>query len=163
MNQVTSEMPEVVDRRILSYWQLAEWADRILECAGVGVTLVDRMGRCVYYNKWAKDHLDRKPEYIGAEIYNRHRKAITNPRFDAMLRLFEEGRMEPLTYVARPYDETTIVVTVSPIYVEGELVGYSQIVLLKEELEATLQRFDLSGRKSFGRDMFPDFKPQSCD
>ena len=38
MNQVNTELPEVVDQRILAGWQLSEWADRILEYAGVGVT-----------------------------------------------------------------------------------------------------------------------------
>ena len=163
MNHVNTELPEVIDQRILAGWKLSEWADRMLEFAGVGVTLVDRAGRCVYYNKWAKDHLDRKPDYIGDEIHNRHRRAITNPRFDAMLKLFEEGRLEPVTYVARPYGKTTIIVTVSPIYVDGELVGYSQIVLLKDEMEAVIQRFNTSGRESFERDMLPDSKPTNDD
>ena len=158
MTQPT-DFPEVQDARILSGFQLSGWADRILEYAGVGVTLVDRQGRCVYYNKWAKDHLDRKPEYIGDEIHNRHKRAITNPRFDAMLQLFVDGRMEPVRYVARPYGKTTILVTVSPIYVEGELVGFSQIVLLKEEVEELCARFNASGRESFERDMLPNSPP----
>jgi transcriptional regulator with PAS, ATPase and Fis domain len=163
MNPMNTELPEVADRRILAGWRLSEWADRILEYAGVGVTLVDRQGRCVYYNRWAKDHLDRKPEYIGDEIHNRHRRAITNPRFDAMLKLFDEGRMEPVRYVARPYGKTTILVTVSPIHVDGELVGYSQIVLLKDEVQALCARFDASGRESFEREMLPGATPTNDD
>lgn len=163
MNHVETENPEVVDQRILAGWKLSEWADRILEFAGFGVTLVDREGRCVYYNKWAKDHLDRKPDYIGDEIHNRHRRSITNPRFDAMLKLFEEGRLEPVTYVARPYGKTTIIVTVSPIYVDKELVGYSQMVLLKDQVEGYIARFNESGRDSFERDMLPDSNPSNDD
>ena len=163
MNPMNTELPEVADRRILAGWRLSEWADRILEYAGVGVTLVDRQGRCVYYNRWAKEHLDRKPEYIGDEIHHRHRRAITNPRFDAMLKLFDEGRMEPVRYVARPYGKTTILVTVSTIRDEGELVGYSQIVLLKDEVQTLCARFDASGRESFEREMLPDATPTKDD
>ena len=80
-----------------------------------------------------------------------------------MLKLFDDGRMEPVRYVARPYGKTTILVTVSPIYVDGELVGYSQVVLLKDEVEALCQRFNASGRESFEREMLPDSTPSNDD
>ncbi|WP_051342206.1 PAS domain-containing protein [Pseudonocardia spinosispora] len=149
-------LPEVTDARILDGWQLSGWADRLLEQAGVGVTIVDRTGRVLYYNKWADEHLDRKPEYIGNDVRDRHRQPITNPRFDAMIALFEEGRVEPVRYVARPYGKTIILVTVSPIWVDGELVGFSQIVLLKNEVQELCERFDASGRESFEREMLPN-------
>jgi sensor histidine kinase regulating citrate/malate metabolism len=154
MNQST--FPEVIDERILDGWQLSGWADRLLEQAGVGVTIVDRSGSVMYYNKWALDHLDRKPDYIGVDVRDRHRRPVTNPRFDAMLKLFEDGRVEPVRYVARPYGKTTILVTVSPICVGGEMVGFSQIVLLKNEVQELCARFDESGRESFERDMLPN-------
>jgi sensor histidine kinase regulating citrate/malate metabolism len=153
------ELAEVAESRIATDWGLDEWADRILEQAGVGVTILDRHGTVMYYNKWASEHLDRKPEYIGNDVRKRHRRAVTNPRFDAMLRLFEEGRVEPVRYVARPYGKTTILVTVSPIRVNGELVGFSQIVLLKDEVQELCARFDESGRESFEREMLPNGLP----
>jgi hypothetical protein len=76
-----------------------------------------------------------------------------------MLKLFEDGRVEPVRYVARPYGKTTILVTVSPIRVDGELVGLSQIVLLKDEVQELCARFDTSGRDSFEREMLPDGPP----
>jgi sensor histidine kinase regulating citrate/malate metabolism len=153
------ELPEVAASRIATDWGLDEWADRTLEQAGVGVTILDRHGTVMYYNKWASEHLDRKPEYIGNDVRKRHRRAVTNPRFDAMLRLFEEGRVEPVSYVARPYGKTTILVMVSPIRVDGELVGFSQIVLLKDEVQELCARFDESGRESFEREMLPNGLP----
>ena len=153
------ELAEVAESRIATDWGLDQWADRILEQAGVGVTILDRHGTVMYYNKWASEHLDRKPEYIGTDVRKRHRRAVTNPRFDAMLRLFEEGRVEPVRYVARPYGKTTILVTVSPIRVNGELVGFSQIVLLKDEVQELCARFDESGRESFEREMLPNGLP----
>jgi sensor histidine kinase regulating citrate/malate metabolism len=149
------ELAEVAEKRIAAHLTLDRWAARILEQAGVGVTILDRHGTVMYYNKWASEHLDRKPEYIGNDVRKRHRRAVTNPRFDAMLKLFEDGRVEPVRYVARPYGKTTILVTVSPIRVEGELVGFSQIVLLKDEVQELCARFDESGRESFEREMLP--------
>lgn len=155
----TTDFPEVVENRIAPDWALSDWADRLLEDAGIGVTITDRRGHVLYYNKWASTNLDRSPDYIGNDVRDRHRRKITNPRFDAMLQLFEDGRLEPVRYVARPYGKTTILVTVSPIYVEGELVGYSQLVLLKDEIQELFTRFDESGRKTFEEDMFPNGVP----
>jgi ATP/maltotriose-dependent transcriptional regulator MalT len=51
-----ADLPEVFDRRIVAGWALGEWADRLLEQAGLGVTIVDRHGVVIYYNKWASEH-----------------------------------------------------------------------------------------------------------
>jgi hypothetical protein len=72
-------------------------------------------GSVLFYNKWAAEHLDRKPEYLGRDVRERHHRAVTNPRWNAMLQLFLDGRDEPFRCVARPYRKTTILVTVSPI------------------------------------------------
>lgn len=149
------EPAEVTESRIATGWGLDQWADRVLEQVGVGVTILDRHGALMYYNKWASEHLDRKPEHLGDDVRKRHRRAATNPRFDAMLRLFEEGRVEPVRYVAKPYGGITILVTVSPIRIDGALVGFSQLVLLKDEVQELCARFDESGRESFEREMLP--------
>lgn len=151
-----ADLTEVSDRRIVADWALGEWADRLLEQAGVGVTIVDRQGTVLYYNKWASEHLDRQPAYLGHSVHERHRRKITNPRFDAMLKLFVDGRIEPVRYVARPYGKTTILVTVSPIRIDGELVGISQLVLLKDEVQQLCARFDATGRESFEREILPN-------
>jgi transcriptional regulator with PAS, ATPase and Fis domain len=153
------EPTEVAENRVAANWSLDEWADRLLEQAGVGVTILDRHGTVMYYNKWASEHLDRKPVYIGTDVRQRHRRQITNPRFNAMLTLFQDGRIEPVRYVARPYGKTTIVVTVSPIRIGGELIGVSQIVLLKDDVQELCARFDSSGRESFEREMLPNGMP----
>jgi hypothetical protein len=113
-------------------------------------------GSVLFYNKWAAEHLDRKPEYLGRDVRERHHRAVTNPRWNAMLQLFLDGRDEPFRYVARPYRKTTILVTVSPIRISRELVGLSQIVLLKDEVQELCTRFDTSGRESFEREMLPN-------
>ncbi|MGV9796642.1 PAS domain-containing protein [Mycobacterium sp. NPDC003449] len=151
----------ISDDRIAADFALGEWADRLLEQAGLGVTIVDRHGVVMYYNKWASEHLDRDPSYLGHSVHERHRRKITNPRFDAMLKLFVDGRIEPVQYVARPYGRTTILVTVSPIRIDGELVGVSQLVLLKDEVQELLARFDATGRESFEREMLPNGDPDA--
>ena len=102
-------------------WALAEWADHILEQAGVGVTIVDRNGSVLFCNKWAAEHLDRKPEYLGRDVRERHHRAVTNPRWNAMLQLFLDGRDEPVRYVARPYGKTTMAKT---LFVRAEIVEH---------------------------------------
>jgi hypothetical protein len=52
---------EIVGSDAFPGWALGEWADLILERAGVGVTIVDRNGSVLFYNKWAAEHLDRSP------------------------------------------------------------------------------------------------------
>ena len=156
-----ADLAEVSDHRIVADWALGQWADRPLEQAGIGVTVVDRHGEVMYYNKWADEHLDRQPAYLGHSVHERHRRKITNPRFDAMLKLFVDGRIEPVRYVARPYGKTTILVTVSPIRIDGELVGLSQLVLLKDEVQELCARFDATGRESFEREMLPNGYPNA--
>jgi hypothetical protein len=46
-----STLPEVEDNRLLPGWVLGEWADRPLEHAGVGATVIDREANVPYYNK----------------------------------------------------------------------------------------------------------------
>ncbi len=151
-----AELPEITDQRILDTWKLSDWADRLLEEAGVGVTIIDKDGKLLYYNKWASENLERKPRHIGHCVKENHHRAITNPRFDAMLQLFKDGRKEPVRYVANPYGTTTIFVTVSPIHIEGELVGFSQFVLMKEEVQKLCGLYDQYGRDPFEKAMLPD-------
>jgi sensor histidine kinase regulating citrate/malate metabolism len=139
----------IAQDRTVPGWDLGGIAAEILEWAGVGVTILDAEGTVLYYNRWAAEHLDRRPEYLGQDVGD----TVTNPRFDAMIALFENGRREPVRYVARPYGRTTILVTVSPILVDGRIAGYSQIVLLKDEAQELCRRFDESGRRSFEDEM----------
>ena len=62
-----ADRAEVCDQRIAAHWVLGQWADRLLEQADLGVTIVDRHGTVMYYNKWAAEHLDRQlPRPLGA-------------------------------------------------------------------------------------------------
>ena len=113
-----ADLAEVCEQRIVADWALGGWADRLLEQAGVGVSIVDRGGSVMHYNKWASEHSDRKPGYLEHLVHERHLRKITNPRFDAMLKPLVDGRIEQVQYVARPSGKITPLVTVSPIRID---------------------------------------------
>ena len=151
-----TELPEVLESRVVPGWELSKWADRLVDQAGLGITILNKDGHVMYWNQWAGSKLDRNPGYLGTDVRDRHKRRITNPRFDAMLKLFTDGRTEPVHYVARPYGGISILVIVSPIRVDGELLGYSQFVLMKDQVQDLFNRFNETGRESFQKDMLPD-------
>ena len=101
-----------------------------MDCMGVAVTIIDPKGTLLYYNRYAKKILDRKPEYIGTDIHSHHKKTETNPKIDLMLKNFKEGRRDPFYYEAKPYGET-ICVTIAPIIKKDRFIGCVQTVRLK--------------------------------
>lgn len=115
--------------------ELNELIGPALEGLGVAVSIIDTRGTLLYYNRRAAAILDRKPEYIGEDIHSHHKKAGTNAKIDSMMQAFSNGRTEPFHYQATPYGKT-IWVTLSPIRKDGRLIGCTQSVLLKEELES---------------------------
>jgi DUF438 domain-containing protein len=99
----------------------------------VAVTIIDIEGRLLYYNQRAEKILDRKPEYIGVDLRSHHKKNSSNIKFDQMIREFEQGRTKPFHYEAKPYGKV-ILVTLSPILIDGQFTGCVQSVLLKEDI-----------------------------
>ncbi|MGD8882051.1 MAG: PAS domain-containing protein [Desulfobacterales bacterium] len=96
---------------------------------GVAVTIIDAKGTLLYYNRYAAEILDRKPEYIGTDVHSHHKKTDSNPKLDRMLKNFEEGRTDPFHYDAKPYGKT-ILVTLSPIVKNDRFVGCVQTARL---------------------------------
>ena len=105
-----------------------------VECMGVAITIIDTKGTVLYYNKRAADILDRKPEYIGEDLHSHHKKASSNKKVDMMIEEFQNGRIEPFHYEAKPYGKT-ILVTLSPISKNDKFIGCTQSVQLKEDIE----------------------------
>ena len=103
-----------------------------MDCLDVSVTIIDTTGTILYYNRYAAEILDRKPEYLGSNIYLHHKKATTNPKIDAMLLEFSQGRTDPFKYESRPYDKV-VHVTLTPIRKNGQFIGCVQAVRLKTE------------------------------
>ena len=105
-----------------------------MDCLGVAVTILDPNGILLYYNKHAAKVLDRKPEYIGSEVYTFHKKAASNEKIRSMIHEFRNGRTAAFHYKAKPYGKS-IFVTVSPILEEGIFKGCVQSVVLEEEVK----------------------------
>ena len=123
INTTHADLIEVCDQRIVADWALGQWADRLLEQAGLGVTILDLYGTVMNYNKWASEHLDREPGYLGHSVHEQHRRKITNPRFDAMLKLsLTAASSRCATWPGRT-GNTTILVTVSPIRIDDTWVN----------------------------------------
>ena len=110
--------------------QLGELIHLAMDCMGVAVSIIDPKGTLLYYNPQSAKILDRKPEYIGADIHSHHKKTDSNQKLDLMLKNFEEGRKDPFHYEAKPYGKT-ICVTLSPIIQNAKFVGCVQTVRLK--------------------------------
>ena len=105
-----------------------------MDCLGVAVTIIDPKGKLLYYNNHAAKILDRKPEYIGNDVYQYHKKAKSNDKIKSMIHEFQNGRISPFLYEAKPYGKS-IFVTVSPILSDGKFIGCVQSVIPKEDTE----------------------------
>jgi len=99
-----------------------KWLSRALDRIPMAVTIFNLKGEMLYYNETAPRILSRQPELLGKDIRLCHRRPESVVRIDAMLREFQQGRREPISYEARPYGQT-LRVTVSPLEVDGRLVG----------------------------------------
>ena len=102
----------------------------ILDRIPVAITVIDLEGHILFYNQYSSQVLDRKPEYLGADIRNCHQKPETNDRIDRMLAEFKAGRREEFFYEAFRYGKD-IAVTLSPFEVGDKLIGCIQSVTIK--------------------------------
>ena len=114
---------------------MKELINNAMDCLGVAVTIIDPKEIILYYNNHAARILDRKPEYIGCEVYNYHKKSDSNEKIKFMINQFKNGRIDPFKYEAKPYGKS-IYVTVSPILSDGEFFGCVQSVIPKEDIES---------------------------
>lgn len=99
-----------------------DWLPRVLDKIPVAVTFFDLNGTLLYYNAYAPQILNRKPELLGEDIRLCHKQPESNRRIDELIEGFKKGRRDPVTYEARPYGKT-LLVTVTPLEIDGRLVG----------------------------------------
>ena len=102
----------------------------IVDRIPVAITVIDLEGHILFYNNYASQVLDRKPEYLDTDIRDCHQKPETNARIDTMLDEFKAGRREAFYYEAFRYGKN-IAVTLSPFEVDGQLIGCIQSVTIK--------------------------------
>jgi len=103
---------------------------QILDKMPVAITGIDLEGNILFYNHYSSQVLDRKPEYLGTDIRNCHRKPETNDMINRMLAEFKAGRLDDFYYEAFRYGKN-IAVTLSPFEVDGRPVGCIQSVTIK--------------------------------
>ncbi len=99
-----------------------KWVSSILDKIPMAVTIFDLQGIMLYYNEHAPSVINRKPELLGKDIRLCHQKPESNVRFEGMIKKFKKGRREPISYEARPHGKP-LLITVSPLEVDGRLVG----------------------------------------
>lgn len=104
---------------------------RVLDKIPIAVTVFDLEGRLLYFNDYSQKIIDRKSEYLGRDIRLCHKKPESNAKIDSMIQEFKNGRRQDFYYEAAPYGRR-IAVTVSPLEVDGRLMGCIQTVALKE-------------------------------
>jgi DUF438 domain-containing protein len=99
-----------------------ELIPRILDKIPMAATIFDLQGIMLYYNEYSPRIINRKPELLGKDIRLCHQKPESNARIEGMIEEFKKGRWEPISYEARPYGKP-LLITVSPLEVDGRLVG----------------------------------------
>jgi DUF438 domain-containing protein len=102
----------------------------LMDTIPVGITVVDLNGNIQFYNKYSSHILDRKPEYIGIDIRECHKKQASIDKIDHMLDAFQKGRHDEFGYETIR-DGKHIVVKFSPLVVEGKISACVQTVILK--------------------------------
>jgi DUF438 domain-containing protein len=85
----------------------------------------------LYYNENAPKFVNRKPELLGEDIHNCHKKELSNKRLDDIINGFKAGSRDAVEYTASPYGKP-LSITVVPFLVEGRLVGCIHHVAPKE-------------------------------
>lgn len=103
----------------------------ILDQLPAAVSILDLEGNLVYYSENAPNFVNRKPQFLGQDIRNCHKRQSSNDRIDAMIAEFRAGRREPVTYIAKPYGEELRIIIV-PLILDGTLIGCIQHVVKKE-------------------------------
>jgi DUF438 domain-containing protein len=99
-----------------------KWVPSIVDRIPMAVTIFDLKGDLLYFNDTAPRIINRKPEHLGRDIRLCHQKPQSVVRINGMIQEFQQGRRDPISYEARPYGKT-LLITVSPLEVEGRLVG----------------------------------------
>jgi DUF438 domain-containing protein len=96
----------------------------------VALTVFDADDRIVYYNAYAGELLNRKPEYIGRDVRLCHTTPDSKARLAEILDDIKSGRSKQIRYEANPYG-TPLIVTVAPLTIDGRFAGYVQAVVKK--------------------------------
>lgn len=102
----------------------------ILEKIPVGITIIDRKNRMLFYNEHSSKIVDRKPEYIGKNIESCHQKKQSIDKIEKMLADLDKGRIDTAFYEAER-NNRRIAVTVFPFKLDDSTSGFIQVIVAK--------------------------------
>jgi DUF438 domain-containing protein len=105
----------------------------ILDQIPVGITLTDINGQILYYNKYSSEVVDRKPEYIGKDIRHCHQKQTSIDKIVVVLSEIKNGQRQDYYYESKRGGKT-LAVTISPVRVDGKMIGFIQSFVVKRNL-----------------------------
>ncbi|MCF8041605.1 MAG: PAS domain-containing protein [Desulfarculaceae bacterium] len=99
----------------------------LLDQAPVAVTALDNRGTIVFFNQYAGNIVDRKPEYLGRDIREFHQPA-SNAKVDAILDAYAQGGREEYSWRLKRGDKE-FMVRVRPWLRDGKWAGLVHTVM----------------------------------
>lgn len=112
----------------LSFKQLKMVWERI----PLGINIIDRKSRILYYNHNCSKIADLKTYYIGKNIESYHRKTQSREQIQKMLSDLENGEKNSVYYESVRKGKTAGL-TVFPFELEESVSGFIQVIVIKEE------------------------------
>lgn len=92
------------------------------------VTALDLEGIILFYNAYAPKILDRKPEYIGRDVYGLH-KPESAKKIQIMLETYQKGQAREFVWQTRRGDNR-YVIRLMPLMREGRIIGALHTAML---------------------------------
>ena len=94
----------------------------ILDQLHAAITVTDLEGKMLYYNENATQLTNIKPEYLGQDVRNCHKKESSKKRIDSIIEGFKAGNYEPYTYKTE-VKGVPVSVTIVPFIDSGKVSG----------------------------------------
>ena len=117
-----SQGPDKFDVKVMT--------ENFLDQLPIALTVFDTDNHIVYYNAYAGELLNRKPEHIGRDVRLCHTTPDSKARLAEILDDIKNGRSKQIRYEANPYG-MPLIVTVAPLTIDGRFAGYVQAVVKK--------------------------------
>jgi len=106
----------------------------IMDNIPVAVTVADLEGMIMYFNDYAQQILDRKPEYIGTDIRLYHRESGSIVKIDRLIDDFKNRNRNWSSYEANRYGKH-ILVMFTPLEKDNRVIGIIQSVIIIGDLK----------------------------
>jgi len=109
-----------------------DYLHRIMDNIPVAVTVADLEGTITYFNDYAQQILDRKPEYIGTDIRLYHKESGSIDKIERLIGDFKNRKRSWSSYEANRYGKN-ILVLFTPLEKDGHVIGIIQSVIVMDD------------------------------